>query len=70
MPINGIVLPMLPLITEHIRTPSECLLLKNMFDPAIEIFFIFNNFSFTWMMHSVGALMPTETYMYLCVVIL
>ncbi|XP_074371394.1 uncharacterized protein LOC141712372 isoform X2 [Apium graveolens] len=36
VPINGAALPMLPLIAEPIGIPSECLLLKNMFDPATE----------------------------------
>lgn len=36
VPINGAALPMLPLVAEPIGTPSECLLLKNMFDPATE----------------------------------
>ncbi|XP_074334250.1 uncharacterized protein LOC141671796 isoform X2 [Apium graveolens] len=43
MPMNGAALPTFPtqmfapMVAEPIGTPSECLLLKNMFDPATEV---------------------------------
>lgn len=43
MPINGAAIPtfpaqiVTPMVQEPIGIPSECLLLKNMFDPATEV---------------------------------
>lgn len=58
VPIHGASLPMLPLVAEPIGTPSECLLLKNMFDPATEVFLISWRFSFTDM-HDTYVFVPS-----------
>lgn len=48
LPINGqaaVAAPVLPatvLPVEAVGTPSECLLLKNLFDPAIEVCDLFS----------------------------